>query len=75
MNKFASAWNTAVAFYSGVYRGVIYISAGKAVMKEYRLVNELYPNWIFSCINRDKIYNMVGGSVTHTHNYPQGKIK
>ena len=30
-NKSASAWNTAVAFYLGVYRGVIYISAGKTV--------------------------------------------
>jgi len=55
-----------VVFYPGVYRGVIYISVGKAVMKEYRLVNELSLNWIFSCINRGKIYNMVGGSVTHT---------
>ena len=35
-------------------------------MKRYRLVDELYLDWIFSCINRDKIYNMVGGSVTHT---------
>ena len=66
MNKSANAQNTAIAFYPGVYRGVIYISAGKAVMKEYRLVNELYPNWIFSCINRGKTDNMVGGSVTHT---------
>ena len=31
-----------------------------------RLVDELYLGWIFSCINRGKIYNMVGGSVTHT---------
>ena len=38
-------------------------------MKRYRLVDELYLDWIFSCINRGKIYNMVGGSVTHT-NYP-----
>ena len=66
MNKSVSARNTVVAFYPGVYRGVIYISAGKAVMKEYRLVNELYLDWIFKCINRGKIYNMVGGSVTHT---------
>ena len=36
-------------------------------MKRYRLVDELYLDWIFSCINRGKIYNMVGGSVTHTH--------
>ena len=35
-------------------------------MKRYRLVDELYLNWIFYCINRGKIYNMVGGSVTHT---------
>ena len=35
-------------------------------MKEHRLVNELYLDWIFSCINRGKINNMVGGSVTHT---------
>ena len=32
----------------------------------YRLVDKLYLDWIFSCINRGKIYNMVGGSVTHT---------
>ena len=65
-NKSASARNTTVAFYPGVYQGVIYISAGKAVMMEYRLVNELYLDWIFKCINRGKIYNTVGGSVTHT---------
>ena len=35
-------------------------------MKRYRLVNELYLDWILSCINRGKIYNMVGGSVTYT---------
>ena len=35
-------------------------------MKVYRLVDELYLDWIFSCINRGKIDNMVGGSVTHT---------
>jgi hypothetical protein len=35
-------------------------------MKRYRLVDELYLDWIFPCINRGKIYNMVGGSVTHT---------
>ena len=33
-NKSASARNTAVAFYPGVYRGVIYISAGKVVNEE-----------------------------------------
>ena len=66
-NKSASARNTAVEFYPGVYRGVIYISAGKAVSEKiYRLVGELNLDWIFSCINRSKIYNMVGGSVTHT---------
>ena len=35
-------------------------------MKVYRPVNELYLDWIFNCINRGKINNMVGGSVTHT---------
>ena len=35
-------------------------------MKEHRLVNKLYLDWIFSCMNRGKINNMVGGSVTHT---------
>ena len=35
-------------------------------MKRYRLVDKLYLDWILSCINRGKIYNMVGGSVTHT---------
>ena len=35
-------------------------------MKRYRLVDELYLDWIFSGINMGKIYNMVGGSVTHT---------
>ena len=35
-------------------------------MKIYRLVDELYLDWIFNCINRGKICNMVGGSVTHT---------
>ena len=40
-------------------------------MKRYRLVDELYLDWIFKCINRGKIDNMVGGSVTYTHNYPQ----
>ena len=49
MNKSASARNIAVAFYPGVYRGVIYISAGKAVSEKiYRLVGELYLDWIFS---------------------------
>ena len=66
MNKSASARNTGVAFYPGVYRDVIYISAGKTVIERiYRLVGELYQDWIFPCINR--------GSVTHTHtNYPLG---
>ena len=42
-NRSTSAQNTAVAFYPGVYRGVIYISAGKAVNEGvYRLVDELY---------------------------------
>ena len=39
---------------------------GRRQMKRHRLVNELYLDWIFNCINRDKIYNIVGGSVTHT---------
>ena len=56
MNKSASARNTAVAFYAGVYRGVIYISAEKAMSERvYRLVSELYLDWIFSYINRGKI--------------------
>ena len=38
-------------------------------MKRYRLVDELYLDWIFSYINRGKIDNMVGGSVTHTHTH------
>ena len=55
-NKSASARNTAVAFYPGVYRGVIYISAEKAMSERvYRLVSELYLDWIFSYINRGKI--------------------
>ena len=41
-------------------------------MKRYRLVDELYLDWIFSCINRGKIYNTVGGSVAYT-NYPLDK--
>ena len=36
-------------------------------MKRYKLVDELYLDGIFSCINRGKIYNMIGGSVTHTN--------
>ena len=32
MNKSASAWSTAVAFYPRVNQGVIYIFAGKAVV-------------------------------------------
>ena len=56
MNKSVGARNTVVAFYPGVYWGVIYISAGKTVSKKiYRLVGELYLDWIFSCINRGKI--------------------
>ena len=35
-------------------------------MKRYRLVDALYLDWIFNCINKGKIYNMVGGNVTHT---------
>ena len=36
-------------------------------MKRYRLVDELYLDWILNCINSGKMNNMVGGSVTHTH--------
>ena len=55
-NKSTRARNTAVAFYPGVYRGIIYIFAGKAVSERvYRLVSELYLDWIFSCINWGKI--------------------
>jgi len=39
---------------------------GRRWLKEHRLVNELYLDWISSCINRVKINNVVGGSVTHT---------
>ena len=56
MNRSASARNTTVAFYPGVYRGVIYISVGKAMGERiYRSVGEHYLGWIFSCINRGKI--------------------
>ena len=45
-----------MAFYPGVYWGVIYIAAGKAMSERvYRLVSELHLDWIFSCINRGKI--------------------
>ena len=55
-NKSASAGNTAVAFYPGVYRAFIYISVGKAVSEKiYRLDDELYLDWISSFINRGKI--------------------
>ena len=39
---------------------------GRQWLKEHRLVNELYLDWISNCINGGKINNMVGGSVTHT---------
>ena len=66
-NKSAGAQNIVVVFYPRVYRGVIYISARKAVNEGvYRLVDELYLDWTFNCMNRGKIYNMVGDSVTHT---------
>ena len=56
MSKSANARNTTVAFYPGVYLGVIYISTWKAMSEKiYRLVGELYLDWIFSCINRGKI--------------------
>jgi len=35
-------------------------------MEVHRLVNELDLDWIFNCINKGKIDNMVRGSVTHT---------
>ena len=35
-------------------------------MELHRLVNELNLDWILNYINRGKIDNMVGGSVTHT---------
>ena len=44
-------------------------------MKRYRLVDELYLDWIFKCINRGKIDNMIGGSVTHTTTLKINKIK
>ena len=65
-NKSASTRNTTVAFYSGVYRVSFIFPQGRWWVKRYRLVDELYLDWIFSCVNRGKIYNMVGGSVTHT---------
>jgi len=34
-------------------------------MEVHRLVNEFDLDWIFNCINRGKIGNMVGGNVTH----------
>ena len=55
-NRSVSARNTAVAFYPGVYRGVIYISTGKTMSERiYKSVGELYLDWIFSCINMGKI--------------------
>ena len=44
-------------------------------MKRYRLVDELYLDSILICINRGKIYNMVGGRVTHTTTLKINKIK
>ena len=35
-------------------------------MEIHRLVNELNLDWILNCINKGKIDNMVGGSVTNT---------
>ena len=48
-NKSASSRNTAVAFYPFIFM------QGRRWMKRYRLVDELYLDWIFSCINRGKI--------------------
>ena len=44
-------------------------------MKRYRLVDILYLDWIFKCINMGKINNMVGGSVTHTSTLKINKKK
>jgi len=44
-------------------------------MEVHRLVNELNLDWIFNCINRGKIDNMVGGSVTHTHTHTQTTLR
>ena len=44
-------------------------------MKGYRLVDKLYLDWIFKCISRGKINNMVGGSVTHTSTLKINKRK
>ena len=35
-------------------------------MEVHRLVNEFDLDWIFNCINRGKINNMVRDIVTHT---------
>ena len=40
-NESASARNTVIAFYMGVFWGIIYNSVEKAAVKVYRLVNEL----------------------------------
>ena len=59
-----------IARFMFFYKPGVTISAGKAVSDRiYRLVGELSLDWIFSCINRGKIHNMVGSSVTH-RNYP-----
>ena len=41
MNKSVNARNTVVAFYLEVFRGVIYISAGKAAVDVCRQVDKL----------------------------------
>jgi hypothetical protein len=41
MDHSANARNTVAAFYLGVFRGIIYISAGKVAAKLCRQVNEL----------------------------------
>jgi len=43
-------------------------------MKRYRLVDKLYLDWIFKCINRGKI-NMDEGSVKHKQVSTLTKVK
>ena len=57
MDKFACAHNTVVAFYPKIFRGVVYISAGKAAANVCRQVDELILVGYSVCINRGKITN------------------